>query len=165
MAFNVNQFYSNISKRNDLAKRYNFEVQIASAGSWLTMQCEAAEIPGKSFLTAEGKIYGPVYKVPYQTQYEPISLTIVCTNEFDERQFFENWTSKITSDDFNFYYQPTYTSLVYIRQYSDSGTVISTTTLYDAWPSAISPMGLDWSDGSYHKLGVQMTYYSYKMEK
>ena len=45
----------------------------SSISRYLALQCEAAELPGKSLLTSEAKIYGPVFKVPYQTQYTEAS--------------------------------------------------------------------------------------------
>ena len=158
MAFNVNEFRSNISTKNDLAKRYNWQI---TAGVPFPLQCDVAEIPGRSFYTAEGKTYGPTYKVPYQSQYEPMNLSIICTNKFDERQYFENWAKLITTDDFNFNYQNTYTKQVELLQYDDAGTVVCTIKLIDAWPTTIAPMELNWADNSYHKLNIQLTYYRY----
>ena len=51
---------------------------------YLALQCETAELPGKSLQTADVKIYGPTFKVPFQTQYNETTLTFVCTNEFYE---------------------------------------------------------------------------------
>ena len=58
----------------------------ASMSRYLALQCEAAELPGKTFQTADVKVYGPTFKVPYQTQYSDMSLTFLCTNEFYERK-------------------------------------------------------------------------------
>jgi hypothetical protein len=61
----------------------------ASISRYLALQCEAAELPGKHWQTADVKIYGPSFKVPYQTQYTDTTLTFLCTNEFYERKLFE----------------------------------------------------------------------------
>ena len=63
----------------------------ASISRYLALQCEAAEFPGKTLLTQDSKIYGPTFKVPYQTQYGDTTLTFLCTNEFYERKLFERW--------------------------------------------------------------------------
>ena len=54
----------------------------SSTSRYLALQCESAELPGRTTATADVKIYGPTFKVPYQTQYGDTSLTFLCTNDF-----------------------------------------------------------------------------------
>ena len=54
----------------------------SSLSRYLALQCESAELPGKTLATADVKVYGPTFKVPYQTQYSDMNLTFLCTNEF-----------------------------------------------------------------------------------
>lgn len=159
MAFNVQQFYSHISGKKDLAKKYNFEL----ISGPFPMQCEMAEIPGKSFFTAEGRTYGPVYKVPYQSNFEPMNVSFLCTNIFDERKYFEDWLGQITTNDFNYNYQPSYGKQLVFVQYDDAGKIICRVKLIDAWPVSVSPMELNWSSNTYHKLNVQLMYYRYEL--
>jgi hypothetical protein len=53
----------------------------SSISRYLALQCESTELPGKSILTQDAKVYGPGYKIPYQTQFADISLTFLCTND------------------------------------------------------------------------------------
>ena len=53
---------------------------------YLTLQCETAELPGKTLQTADAKVYGPIFKIPYNVQYTDMTLTFVCTNDFYERK-------------------------------------------------------------------------------
>jgi hypothetical protein len=68
---------------------------------YLALQCESAELPGKTLITADAKVYGPTYKVPYQTQYNDITLNFLCTNEFYERKLFDRWIEAIMPTDTN----------------------------------------------------------------
>jgi hypothetical protein len=72
----------------------------ASLSRYLALQCEAAELPGKT-LTADVKVYGPTFKVPYQTQYGDTNLTFLCTNDFYERKLFDRWMEAIMPSDTN----------------------------------------------------------------
>ena len=56
----------------------------SSMSRYLALQCETAELPGKTLQTADVKIYGPTFKVPYQTQYADTSLTFICTGSPDK---------------------------------------------------------------------------------
>ncbi len=47
----------------------------ASLSRYLALQCESAEFPGRTFQTADVKIYGPTFKVPYQSMYGDTNLT------------------------------------------------------------------------------------------
>ena len=73
----------------------------SSMSRYLALQCEAAELPGKTLQTADVKIYGPTFKVPYQTQYSDTTLTFLCTNEFYERKLFDRWMEAIHPSDTN----------------------------------------------------------------
>jgi hypothetical protein len=68
---------------------------------YLALQCEAAELPGKTLLTADAKIYGPTFKVPYNSQYGDTTLTFLCTNDFSERKLFDRWIDAINPSDTN----------------------------------------------------------------
>ena len=63
----------------------------ATLSRYLALQCETAELPGRTLMTQEAKVYGPSFKVPYQSQYNEITLTFLSTNEFWERKLFDRW--------------------------------------------------------------------------
>ena len=67
----------------------------SSLSRYLALQCETAELPGRTLATADVKVYGPTFKVPYQSQYNDINLGFLCTNEFYERKLFDRWIEAI----------------------------------------------------------------------
>lgn len=134
---------------------------------YLSLQCESAELPGKTLQTADVKIYGPVFKVPYQTQYADTTLTFVCTNEFYERKLFDRWMEAIMpSDTNNFRFpkgqQSRYLTNVKIIQYDDFIRQIYAVELIDAFPIGIAPQSLSWSDDGFHRLSIQFAYQRYR---
>jgi len=138
-----------------------------SVTRYLSLQCEATELPGKSLQTADVKIYGPIFKVPYQTQYQDINLTFICTNEFFERKLFDRWLEAIMPSDtnnlrFSKGKDTRYLTNVKIIQYDDFVRQIYAVELIDAYPVGIASQQLSWGEENFHRLTVQFTYQKYK---
>ena len=130
---------------------------------YLALQCETAELPGKTLQTADVKIYGPTFKVPYQTQYNETSLTFMCTNEFYERKLFDKWMEAIMPSDTNNLRFPKgqnsrYLTKIRLIQYDDFIKQIYAVDLIDAFPTGISPQQLNWGEEGFHRLTVQFAY-------
>ena len=86
--------------------------------SYLTFRCEAGELPGRQLATSDIKIYGPVYRIPYQSVYAEIVLTFIETGEMDLKFFFEEWMNAIWHQPTNrLAYPDTYLIDFDIRQY------------------------------------------------
>ena len=139
-----------------------------SISRYLALQCEAAEFPGKTLMTQEGKVYGPSFKVPYQTQYGDTSLTFLCTNEFYERKLFERWIEAINPSDTNNLRfakgtKSRYLTNIKIIQYDDFIKRIFAVELIDAFPIGIGPQALNWTEDNFHRLSVQFAYQRYNV--
>jgi hypothetical protein len=135
---------------------------------YLALQCESAELPGKTLLTQDAKIYGPGFKVPYQTQYTETTLTFVCTNEFYERKLFERWMEAIMpTDTNNLRYakddKTRYMTNIQIIQYDDFIKKIFVIELMDAFPVSIASQPLSWSEEGFHRVSVQFTFQKYRV--
>lgn len=139
----------------------------SSMSRYLALQCEAAEIPGRTLQTADVKIYGPTFKVPYQSMYSDTTLTFICTNEFYERKLFDRWIEAIHPSDTNNLRFPKgqksrYLSNIKIIQYDDFIKQIYAVELLDAFPIGVAPQQLSWSDDGFHRLSVQIAYQRYR---
>jgi hypothetical protein len=138
----------------------------ATLSRYLALQCETAELPGRTLMTQEAKVYGPTYKVPYQSQYNEMTLTFLCTNEFWERKLFDRWIEAIHPSDTNNMRFPkgpqTYMTPIKVIQYDDFIKQIYAVELVDAFPIGISAQQLSWSEDSFHRLSVQFAYQRYK---
>jgi hypothetical protein len=133
----------------------------------LALQCESAELPGKTLQTADVKIYGPTFKVPYQTQYSDTNLTFLCTNQFYERKLFDRWMEAIQPSDTNNMRFPKgaqsrYMTNIKIIQYDDFIKQIYAVELIDAFPVGVAPQSLSWSEDSFHRLSVSFAYQRYR---
>ena len=139
----------------------------SSMSRYLALQCESAELPGKTFQTADVKIYGPTFKVPYQTMYGDTTLTFLCTNEFYERKLFERWMEAIHPTDTNNMRfakgaQSRYMTNIKIIQYDDFIKQIHAVELIDAFPIGIASQALNWGEDGFHRLGIQFAYQKYR---
>jgi hypothetical protein len=139
----------------------------ASISRYLALQCESAELPGKTINTADVKVYGPTFKVPYQSQYTDTSLTFLCTNEFYERKLFDRWMESIMPTDTNNLRFPKdeetrYMTNIKIIQYDEFIKQIYAVELIDAFPVGIASQQLTWTDDNVHRLTVQFAYQKYR---
>ena len=136
---------------------------------YLSLQCEAAELPGKSFTTTDVKIYGPTFKIPTQVAYTDLSLTFLCTNEFSERKLFDTWMETIMSPvTNNFRFQKSddpfsnYLTQLKIIQYDDFVKQVYAVSLIDAFPVSVNAQQLSWGEDNFHRLTVQFSYQRYR---
>jgi hypothetical protein len=139
----------------------------SSLTRYLALQCESAELPGRTTATADVKIYGPTFKVPYQTQYTDTTLTFLCTNDFYERKLFDRWMEAIHPSDTNNVrfpkgQQSRYLTNIKIIQYDEFIKRIFAVELIDAFPIGIAPQQLSWSEDGFHRLSIQFAYQRYR---
>lgn len=172
----INSYYGG------LAKSCRFVVQIQPAAVHLQMGygdflrqfqylCEAVEMPGRGFVSADVRYYGPNQKLPVKTQYEDTTLTLLCRSESYERQFFDDWMEAINpTRSFNFRYRNEYECLVHIIQLAEYSTAENKTTpkptykitLFNAFPMLVNPQPMTWADDQFQRLAVTFTYHKWK---
>ena len=130
----------------------------ATLSRYLALQCETAELPGRTLQTQDVKIYGPTFKVPYQTQYNEITLTFLSTNDFWERKLFDRWIEAIHPSDTNNMRYPkgpqTYMTPIKIIQYDEFIKQIYAVELIDAYPIGVAAQQLSWSEDGFHRVKI-----------
>jgi hypothetical protein len=184
----IREFISNIEGKKGLAKNNRFQVNMvipaAIAVNYdsrdLSLLCESTELPGKTLNTADVKVYGPTYKIPYQKQYAEINFNFLCTNNGNERQIFDKWIEYIMPSQTNNMRFPRgtnglggegYLTQIYIEQYNDysvseakgledtdNGELLKHIQLIDAFPLGYSAQALNWGDDGFLRLTVQFSY-------
>ncbi len=158
----TSSFINNIFSGEDSAKTSDPAVT-----RYLGMQCEQAELPGVSLLTADAKVYGPTYKVPYQKQFNDMNMTFICTNDFYEKKLFDKWIECIMPPDTNnLRYakgsNSRYLTDITVIQFDEFIKQIYAVKLIDAFPVSVSSMPLSWSDDGAHRLTVSFSYQSFR---
>lgn len=181
--------YSNMSKDGGLNKSARFAVLITVpgglSGAWkdmgkeLVYLCEAAEMPGRAFMSVDARYYGPSHKLPYQSQYEDTTMTFLCRAESRERHFFDDWMEYINpTNSFDFKYRNEYSTDIEVRQLTENEKIIETgpgglgqgistieetyrIVFRNAYPININPQPMTWADDQYLRLAVTFTYFKW----
>jgi hypothetical protein len=201
MAANINQFIN--SFRTEVARPCNFEVTIIpntnllskitqfslsglfsaftlSQSSHLTMRCEGAELPSRTFALVDQKTYGPVELFPIQNSYDKVNFTFICSDNMVEKAFFDSWMDLISmsSDlnkvagavggalginfggvNFDFEYKDNYEVPIIVTQFDLTGDPSYSAILQHAFPCSVNQLPLLWRDtDSYHRLVVTFAY-------
>lgn len=201
MAANINDFI--YSFKNEVARPCNFDItiipnvnlltKITSLGlggifagftmaksSHLSMRCEGAELPSRTFALVDQKTYGPVELHPIQNSYDKVNFTFICSDNMEEKIFFDSWMELIcmSSDvmkaagqigsalgintqgvNFDFEYKENYEVPIIVNQYDLTGHVSYRAVLQYAFPCSVNQLPLLWRDtDSYHRLVVTFAY-------
>jgi hypothetical protein len=136
---------------------------------YLGLQCESTSLPGISLATADVKVYGPGYKVPYQKDFNgnSITMTFICTNDFYERKLFDRWIEAIMPPDTNNMRFPKgeqtkYLTDITVMQFDEFIKQIYAIKMIDAFPTSIAEQTVSWADDSFHRLSVTFSFHRYQ---
>lgn len=164
MAGSISKFKSSFA--TEIARPNRFDVNItvptvldSGASRILTYRCENAQLPSRTFATAEQKTYGPVEKYPYLTTYNDLELTFIVSDDMLEKYIFDSWLESINpSTTNNFSYKSDYSTIITVNQYNLQNEITYSADFIEAYPISINQLDLDWSADGYHKLTVTFAY-------
>jgi hypothetical protein len=204
-------------KKTELARPCNFDVEITPSilaletitgasvpgkiflaklfreGRSFKTKIEEILLPGRRFDLIQQKTYGPAQHHPNQNaQMEPISMTIICSDDMNEKKFFDSWfevispMSEITpglgfADEileasnlgidvgvgvrYDFAYKDDYCCEIDIHKYDLKGEKVYTVTLKEAFPFEMREIPLAWSlVNQYVKLYITFAYKYYTIK-
>jgi hypothetical protein len=166
MAGSISDFKSSFN--TELARPHRFDVDIPipitlipynKTARNLRYRCESAQLPGRTFATADQKTYGPIEKHPYLSTYEDLELTFIVDGDMNQKVFFDAWMNYINPTYTNdFKYKNNYSTAITINQYDMSNKLTYSISAYGAYPISMNQLDLTWNDDSYHKLSVTFAY-------
>lgn len=187
MAFKVSTFKSNVF--NDVRPFHNsdFEVSISSPFSKsgsnnLNFKIESVDLPGRVIEVVDNRFYGPARQVAKNVNYQPISMTVLCSSDFNEQQFFLEWMDAIVGDHrvnnaaglgpssitgyevgyYDDYAKKTDTTIsVYNRGDTNPTRIVK---LIQSFPISLTPLALSWSNNDIARFNVQMQFRHWKDE-
>jgi hypothetical protein len=150
----------------------------------LSYLCHSAELPGESVATVSQKIYGVVEKHPIMVSYNDITLSFYIRGVDADitRYEFLNWIAASTGrgsvvsyngeikynrnnrTTYNTLYKNDLSGTIEISHYSCTGKLLTSCTLREAFPIAITQVPLSWSMDT-HAISLNVTFcyteYSY----
>ena len=150
MSGSISEFKS--SFRGDLARPNRFDVKIpvpltliqyVGQARQLNYRCEAAQLPSRTFATAEQKIgSNPTEKYPYHTTYNDLDLTFLVDSDMNQKVFMDAWLEYINpSYNYNFKYKEDYATTITINQYDVTNELTYSINIYDAYPISMNQIG------------------------
>ena len=143
------------------------ENKLPNIDNTFKFRCEKAELPGRTFATAEDAVGGgPSLKLPYDITYNDITLSIICSSDMIERKFFETWMDKIIGRGgrnnaglISYYSDYALGVALKVEQLSESGNTLISYTLNDIYPTGLTPMNASWEEtNTYQRFGVTLAY-------
>ena len=172
--FSVTDFMSNMDTLGGYAQRHKYSVQIippsslqSSVGSGkIDFLAKSVLMPRKGFATTEHRTYGINRTVPYEQTFEPVLLTMINTNDWSPRRFWDEWLDHIQNPSTkNMTYYKDSVGTVYINHYDDSHSSINSpnysVTLKEAWPENISAIALAWENKDIQDFEISLRYKSW----
>lgn len=143
-------------------------------GSTLSLRCDSAELPGRTFAIVEQKTYGPVNKFPVQNAYDQITLSFLCSDDMREKVFFDSWLSFISANyysaipgigasfgrlAFDFEYKDNYATNITVTQKTLDGRDAYKSILKEAFPISVNAMPLSWeAQNTINKISVTFAF-------
>lgn len=171
MPLSIDAFRNNLAYHGGPAPVNRYEVYVGRRSgqhSSLTLVCEQAELPGKTILTVEDKLYGPVRKIGYGQMFIDTTMTFICTaNGWEEKEFFDNWQNDIVDPEmFDASYYEDYTTDIQLRTFTEKNTRSYGIQFMEAFPLNVGAINLGWSQNNeYARLSVTFAYRRWKQIK
>jgi hypothetical protein len=171
----MNQFIANI-KTGGLSRANRYELvltapSIPALGNFannggaeqLRYRCSTASLPSKSIATSETKIYGPVRLAPYQITYDQLSFSVYLSDDFRERQYFEDWMHYVIDYDTNRirYYSDYSASNLQLLVMDETNKVTNTYVFEEAYPLSVGEVSMSYSNEEPATCDISMTYRKY----
>lgn len=178
----VSSFTSYFAQGGDLSKSNFFDVHIqvpvelakqtGLTARELSIQCDIAELPGKTVDVLTIRHNNFIDRVPSDLMFPEVTLGFICRGDLLEKKLFDLWLGEmIVADERDPYYgfakykitedaSKNYFAEVAINQRYQLETeeIASQIVLIDAMPISMSTMPLNWADDSAHKLSVTFAY-------
>lgn len=137
---------------------------LSSASSYNKLQnilllCDSAQLPGLSLNTAQIRSFGEIREIPYELNYEPITLSFYVDANMNVKKLFDLWMASVqVKDTRNFSYYDSYTTKlsIYVQDMEENNRYI--VDMYEAYPKSVSAVQVDFSNKDIMKLQVTMMY-------
>ena len=176
--FAVSDFMTKVENLGGLARKNRFSVEITpptSLGSQIQSStinflAKTISFPARSFGTTTYRSGGRFgLEVPYETTYEPVSLTMLNTNNHAPRKFWIDWLEHIQSVDatpshnYNMQYYKKFIGQIKITSYDETvdevGSNIShQVTLHEAYPKSIGAIEMGWESSELAEFEIEIAY-------
>lgn len=139
-------------------------IDVANSAQFL---CEAASLPGQQISVTQLMYRGRQVKIAGERNFDNWNITVLNDTDFSVHNAFEGWMQVINNKQENsgLINPLAYTANVSVEQLDRNGNLLKKYTFVDAWPTAISPIGLDWGQNDQvERFNVEFAYSWFQSE-
>ena len=171
MAFSVTEFKSNLKQGGTRPSLFKVELLYPSGVTSPPTRSEflirGASIPASNIGTHEVFFHGKPIKVAGDRTFDTWATTIINDEDFGLRNTIEEWMSlvsghKLNKRDTQFGITEgdnvSYKKQLKVKQFGKTGEELRTYIFYNAFPTALSPITLDWGAGEIEEFTCTWTY-------
>ena len=177
MPFNINDFQANL--KDGFAFTDHFECEVHSPYGLdrdMHFKVISTNLPGKSAQTTDYKFHGPLRKVPYSYINNELTLTVLCSPDYRERDYFLEWLDLAVGDTRvndkwfagaykKVSYYNEYIGRILIKNYDKMGRKVRETTFEECFPLNVNEIQLSWADSAIGQFTVGLQYYAFHERK
>ena len=169
----ISNFVSQIGE-SGLARSNRYTVEMALPGtSYNTNQyrkmmlfCEAVQLPGLNVNTTPIRTFGEVREMPYEMNYDPITLSFYVDGNMIIKGIFDEWIQSVHNiNTRNFNYYNNYTSdlvKIFVEDLNNKPKYI--VGLYEVYPKTVSQVQMGYDQKDVMKLSVSFAYKYWRSE-
>ena len=163
-----------VDKLGGPVKKNRFSVEVTPPRSMpasitadtINFLAKAVSFPSKTLAGTDFRYAGKyTIKVPYETTYEAVAITLLNTGNYSPRKFWNNWFNHIQNNNSkNMQYYEKYVGAVTISHYLDDEESIDPTkaayqvTLHNAWPITMNAIEMTWENAEVMDFQVDINY-------
>lgn len=125
----------------------------------MLLLCDTAQLPGLNIDTIQNRTFGEVREIPYEFNYEPITLTFFVDANMNVKKLFDLWINAVQIGDtrkFNYYDSYTCPMKIYVQDMEEKNRYI--VEMFEAYPKTVSAIQLDFANRDVMKIQVTMMY-------
>ena len=181
--FTISGFMSKVENLGGIARKNRFSIEVIPPtslkskikSSTINFLAKTVSFPARSFGTTTYRSGGQFgLTVPYETTMEPVSLTMLNTNNQAPRIFWTDWLEHIQGmNSYNMQYYKKFIGTVKIMNFSEEKTLAIPSaanyevTLHEAYPKGIGAIELGWenSDLQDFEIDIQYSWWTEKSTK
>ena len=172
--FSVSNFMARVDALGGPVKKNRFSVEVhppitmrsSITPDSINFLAKAVSFPAKTLAGTEFRYAGKYnIKVPYETTYEAVAITMMNTGNYAPRKFWNNWFNHIQNNNSkNMEYYENFVGSVTISHYLDDEESLDpsraaySVTLHKAWPITMNAIEMSWENAEVMDFQVDINY-------
>jgi hypothetical protein len=169
----ISNFVSQIGE-SGLARSNRYTVQLTTPGTTYSQNqyrkmllfCEAVQLPGLNVNTTPIRTFGEVREMPYEMNYDPITLSFYVDGNMVIKGIFDEWilsVHNINTRNFNYYNNYTADVVkIFVEDLTNRPKYI--VGLYEVYPKTVSAVQMGYDQKDVMKLSVSFAYKYWRSE-